>query len=186
MSCLTSSWLSKESCCCYLLPQPGQDCGWWEGYLTLHPRLTVVIWIKDDIAYWQKLSDLKESHPLQVTEFVLAIDIPNEPAWTGGWYGLSRIETRLSPWLSAKVLDTTNALTSMDLNYPRLLRRLMPSIVPPVPPSGVIRLKRRWKMGMLHLTFLGTVSHHYQITSTYAVTWSLTSKWRISATRPSS
>ncbi|KAL7478281.1 hypothetical protein ACHAW6_004053 [Cyclotella cf. meneghiniana] len=42
--------------------------------------LSVTLITSDDIAYWQKLSDLKESHPLQVTEFVLAIDIPNEPA----------------------------------------------------------------------------------------------------------
>ncbi|KAL7475891.1 hypothetical protein ACHAW6_001785 [Cyclotella cf. meneghiniana] len=36
---------------------------------------------------WQKLSDLKESHPLQVTEFALATGIVNEPAfnWWVTW-----------------------------------------------------------------------------------------------------
>ncbi|KAL7476069.1 LOW QUALITY PROTEIN: hypothetical protein ACHAW6_001950 [Cyclotella cf. meneghiniana] len=35
---------------------------------------------KDGNTSWQKLSDLKESHPLQVTEFALAAGILDEPA----------------------------------------------------------------------------------------------------------
>ncbi|KAL7476658.1 hypothetical protein ACHAW6_002507 [Cyclotella cf. meneghiniana] len=42
---------------------------------------------KDGSTSWQKLSDLKESHPLQVTEFALATGIANEPAfnWWMTW-----------------------------------------------------------------------------------------------------
>ncbi|KAL7474777.1 hypothetical protein ACHAW6_000733 [Cyclotella cf. meneghiniana] len=36
---------------------------------------------KNGSTSWQKLSDLKESHPLQVAEFVLAVGIANEPGF---------------------------------------------------------------------------------------------------------
>jgi len=36
---------------------------------------------KDGSTSWQKLSDLKESHPLQVAEFAFAIQIADEPAF---------------------------------------------------------------------------------------------------------
>ena len=39
---------------------------------------------KDDSTSWQKLSDLKESHPLHVAEFTLAAGIADETALTGG------------------------------------------------------------------------------------------------------
>ena len=42
---------------------------------------------KDGSTSWQKLSDLKESHPLQVAEFALAAGIADEPAfnWWVSW-----------------------------------------------------------------------------------------------------
>ena len=42
---------------------------------------------KDGSTSWQKLSDLKESHPLQVAEFALAVNIADEPAfnWRVSW-----------------------------------------------------------------------------------------------------
>ncbi|KAL7474714.1 hypothetical protein ACHAW6_000673 [Cyclotella cf. meneghiniana] len=42
---------------------------------------------KDGSTSWQKLSDLKESHPLQVAEFALAAGIDDEPAfnWWVSW-----------------------------------------------------------------------------------------------------
>ncbi|KAL7474135.1 LOW QUALITY PROTEIN: hypothetical protein ACHAW6_000128 [Cyclotella cf. meneghiniana] len=42
---------------------------------------------KDGSASWQKLSNLKESHPLQVAEFALAVGIASEPAfnWWVTW-----------------------------------------------------------------------------------------------------
>ncbi|KAL7476293.1 hypothetical protein ACHAW6_002165, partial [Cyclotella cf. meneghiniana] len=42
---------------------------------------------KDGSTSWQKLSDLKESHPIQVAEFALAVGIANEPAfnWWVTW-----------------------------------------------------------------------------------------------------
>jgi hypothetical protein len=42
---------------------------------------------KDDSTSWQKLSDLKESHPLQVDGFAFAMQIANEPAlnWCVSW-----------------------------------------------------------------------------------------------------
>jgi hypothetical protein len=42
---------------------------------------------KDGSTSWQKLSELKESHPLQVAEFVFAVQIANEPAfnWWVSW-----------------------------------------------------------------------------------------------------
>ena len=36
---------------------------------------------KDGSTSWQKLSDLKESHPLQVAEFAFAAQIADEPAF---------------------------------------------------------------------------------------------------------
>ena len=36
---------------------------------------------KDDSSSWQKLSDLKESHPLRVAGFTLATGIADEPAF---------------------------------------------------------------------------------------------------------
>ncbi|KAL7483918.1 hypothetical protein ACHAW6_009561 [Cyclotella cf. meneghiniana] len=42
---------------------------------------------KDSSTSWKKLSDLKESHPLHVTEFAIAASIANEPAinWWVSW-----------------------------------------------------------------------------------------------------
>ena len=42
---------------------------------------------KDGSTSWQKLSDLKESHPLQVAEFLFAAQIADEPAfnWWVSW-----------------------------------------------------------------------------------------------------
>ncbi len=42
---------------------------------------------KDGSTSWQKLSNLKELHPLQVAEFALAAGIANEPAfnWWVSW-----------------------------------------------------------------------------------------------------
>ncbi len=36
---------------------------------------------KDGSKSWQKLLDLKESHPLQVAEFAFAMEIADEPAF---------------------------------------------------------------------------------------------------------
>ncbi|KAL7476688.1 hypothetical protein ACHAW6_002531 [Cyclotella cf. meneghiniana] len=41
---------------------------------------------KDGSTAWQKLSDLKESHPLQVAEFTLATVIADEPAFNCARY----------------------------------------------------------------------------------------------------
>jgi hypothetical protein len=42
---------------------------------------------EDSSASWQKLADLKESHPLQVGEFVFTVQIADEPAfdWWVSW-----------------------------------------------------------------------------------------------------
>eukprot|EP00804_Cyclotella_cryptica_P017424 CCRYP_016640-RA/>CCRYP_016640-RA protein AED:0.36 eAED:0.36 QI:0/0/0/1/1/1/2/0/217 len=42
---------------------------------------------KDGSTSWQKLSNLKESHPLQVAEFAFTVQIANEPAfnWWVNW-----------------------------------------------------------------------------------------------------
>jgi hypothetical protein len=42
---------------------------------------------KDGSTSWQTLSNLKESHPLQVVEFVFAMQIADEPAfnWWVSW-----------------------------------------------------------------------------------------------------
>ncbi|KAL7479384.1 hypothetical protein ACHAW6_005116 [Cyclotella cf. meneghiniana] len=42
---------------------------------------------RDGSTMWQKLLDLKESHPIQVAEFALAVGIANEPAfnWWVSW-----------------------------------------------------------------------------------------------------
>ncbi|KAL7474222.1 hypothetical protein ACHAW6_000207 [Cyclotella cf. meneghiniana] len=63
---------------------------------------------KDGSTSWQKLSDIKDSHPLQVAEFALALGIANEPAynWRVTW-GLKKRD-QLSPWLSAEAPETTN------------------------------------------------------------------------------
>eukprot|EP00804_Cyclotella_cryptica_P004009 CCRYP_013916-RA/>CCRYP_013916-RA protein AED:0.75 eAED:1.00 QI:0/0/0/0.5/1/1/2/0/263 len=74
-------------------------------------------------ASWQKLLELKESHPLQ----------------TCGSAGSSRRETRLSPWLSAEALDTTNAPISTGLRPPRLLRMHTSLIRPLVVPFGAMQ-----------------------------------------------
>eukprot|EP00804_Cyclotella_cryptica_P017681 CCRYP_017149-RB/>CCRYP_017149-RB protein AED:0.55 eAED:0.42 QI:0/0/0/0.5/0.66/0.5/4/0/308 len=97
---------------------------------------------KDGSTSWQKLSDLKESHPLQVAEFAFAAQIADEPAfnWWVSWVLKKR--DRIVSLVSAGA-DTTSGLISMGLNSPRLLRKPMPSIVPPVLPSGMMRLKRR-------------------------------------------
>ncbi len=43
--------------------------------------------MKDGSSSWQKLSNLKESHPLQVAEFAFAVQITDEPAfsWWVSW-----------------------------------------------------------------------------------------------------
>ncbi len=50
-------------------------------------RLEVCCDWKDDSTSWKKLSDLKDSHPLQFAEFALSVGIANEPAfdWWVTW-----------------------------------------------------------------------------------------------------
>jgi len=69
---------------------------------------------------WQKLSDLKGSHPLQVAELVFGAQIANEPAFNFWVSWFLKKRDVLSPWLSTKVLDTTSELTSTGLRFPRL------------------------------------------------------------------
>jgi hypothetical protein len=94
---------------------------------------------KNGSTSWQKLADLKESHPLQVAEFAFAAQIADEPAFNWWSAGSSRRETGLSPWSSAEALDTTSGPTSTGLKFPRLWRRLMPSIRPVVRPFGAMQ-----------------------------------------------
>jgi hypothetical protein len=90
---------------------------------------------KDGSTSWQKLPDLKESHPLQVAEF--ALQIADEPAfnWWVSWVLKKRD--------SAEALDTTIVSTTTGLKFPRLWRRLTQSIRPFILPFGVMRLRRR-------------------------------------------
>eukprot|EP00804_Cyclotella_cryptica_P029418 CCRYP_013348-RA/>CCRYP_013348-RA protein AED:0.42 eAED:0.42 QI:0/0/0/1/0/0.5/2/0/176 len=85
---------------------------------------------KDGSTSWQKLSDLKESHPLQVAEFAFAAQIADEPAfnWWVSW--VLRRGTGLSPWLSASA-PYHKRTHKYGIELPRLLRKPMPSIVPP-------------------------------------------------------
>jgi hypothetical protein len=48
---------------------------------------------KDGSTSWQKLSNLKESHPLQVAEFTFAVQIADEPAfnWWVSWILKKRV-----------------------------------------------------------------------------------------------
>jgi hypothetical protein len=92
---------------------------------------------KDSSTSWQRLSDLKESHPLQVAEFVFAAQIADEPAfnWWVSWVLKKR------DWVVSLVkhqLDTTSGLISLGFNSPRLLRKPMPLIMSLVLPSSVI------------------------------------------------
>ncbi|KAL7474061.1 hypothetical protein ACHAW6_000059 [Cyclotella cf. meneghiniana] len=50
---------------------------------------------------WQKLSDLKDSHPLQVAEFALATGIVNQSAfnWLVKWILKKRDPTRYHKWI---------------------------------------------------------------------------------------
>eukprot|EP00804_Cyclotella_cryptica_P004599 CCRYP_006925-RA/>CCRYP_006925-RA protein AED:0.38 eAED:0.38 QI:0/0/0/1/1/1/2/0/264 len=74
---------------------------------------------KDGSTSWQKLSDLKESHPLQVAEFAFAAQIADEPAfnWWVSWVLKKR--DRIVSLVSAEALDTTSGLISMGLNSPK-------------------------------------------------------------------
>jgi hypothetical protein len=98
---------------------------------------------KDNSTSWQKLSELKESYPLQVAEFMFAVKLLMNRHLTGGRVGSTRRGIGLSFRLSTKSLDTTHRFISLGLNSLRLLRRLTPLIVRQVLPSGVMRLKRR-------------------------------------------
>ena len=79
---------------------------------------------KDGSTSWQKLSDLKEPHPLQVAEFALAAGIADEPAfnWWVSW--VLKRGTGLSPWSSAKALGTTSVPTNLGLSSPSRWMRL--------------------------------------------------------------
>ncbi|KAL7476421.1 hypothetical protein ACHAW6_005711 [Cyclotella cf. meneghiniana] len=81
---------------------------------------------KDDSSSWQKLSDLKESHPLWVADFTLATGIADEPAFN-----------------YAKVLDTTSRPISLGLSSPKMWIKLMQSTMPLVLPFGVMQLNWR-------------------------------------------
>lgn len=118
------------------------------------------------------LSFLKESHPFQISEFIFVILLMNQHS-TGWWALSSRRETWLSLWLNSKVIDTTSMPTSPGLKFPRLWRKLTPSIRPLVLPFDVMQSKRRWQMHLLHLGFLQIMSYCCQIISLYDVIWSL-------------
>ncbi|KAL7475513.1 hypothetical protein ACHAW6_001422, partial [Cyclotella cf. meneghiniana] len=71
-----------------------------------------------------KLSDLKESHPLQVAESKLAAGIIDEPAFNWWVTWVFKKKDRLSPWLSPKALDMTSGPTSLGLSSPKMWMRL--------------------------------------------------------------
>ena len=98
---------------------------------------------KDGNTSWQKLLDLKESHPLQVAEFAFAVQIADEPAfnWWVSWVLKKR--DRIISLVKRRSARYHKRLTSTGLKFPRLLRKLMPSIRPLVLPFGVMRLIRR-------------------------------------------
>ncbi|KAL7487168.1 hypothetical protein ACHAW6_015162 [Cyclotella cf. meneghiniana] len=63
---------------------------------------------KDESTSWQKMSDLKESQPLQVAEFALDTGIANEPVFN--WWG--------------QALDTTSGPISLGLSSQKLWMKL--------------------------------------------------------------
>eukprot|EP00804_Cyclotella_cryptica_P016150 CCRYP_004245-RA/>CCRYP_004245-RA protein AED:0.42 eAED:0.42 QI:0/-1/1/1/-1/0/1/0/129 len=94
---------------------------------------------KDGSTSWQKLSDLKESHPLQVAEFAFAAQIANEPAfnWWVNWVLKKR--DRIISLVKHRSAQYHKRTHQYGIELPKLLRKPMPSIVPLVLPSGMMQ-----------------------------------------------
>jgi hypothetical protein len=92
---------------------------------------------KDGSTSWQKLADLKESHPLQVAEFAFAAQIADEPAfnWWVSWVLKKR--DRIISLVKRRSARYHKRTHKYGIEVPnRLWRRLMPSIRPLVQPFG--------------------------------------------------
>jgi hypothetical protein len=98
---------------------------------------------KDGNISWQKLSDLKESHPLQVAEFALSVQIADESAfnWWVSWVlKKSDLIISLVKCRSTRYHKHTH---KYGKGFPRLWRGLTQLIRPLVLPFGAMQSRRR-------------------------------------------
>ena len=75
---------------------------------------------------WEKLSNLKELHPVQVAKYAIAQVIQYESALTGEFIMSYKKETALFPMRNGTVLDTLNESTNLSSRRLRWSRRQLP------------------------------------------------------------
>ena len=80
--------------------QSGQDCWWQEDGSLFHMWMGAVLGIEDSSISWQKLSNLKKLHSLQVASLHLSHKLLTNQHSAGGWVGSTIRETRSLSWLS--------------------------------------------------------------------------------------
>ncbi|KAL7474185.1 hypothetical protein ACHAW6_000174 [Cyclotella cf. meneghiniana] len=73
--------------------------------------------LKDGSTSWQKLLDLKESHPLKVAEFTLATGIADEAAFNWWVKWVLKKRDQIISLVSAEALDTTSGPISLGLSF---------------------------------------------------------------------
>ncbi|KAL7477219.1 hypothetical protein ACHAW6_003032 [Cyclotella cf. meneghiniana] len=134
---------------------------------------------------WQKLSDLKESHPLQVAEFTLAMGMANEPAFN--WW---------VTWVLKKRDQINSLVECQSTRYHKQTHKFGGELPKTVDKANLIdmatgttfwhdAIELQIKMCGLLLMLSWMVSRCHQIICTKNVTLSLTSRWKIFVARPS-
>ena len=91
---------------------------------------------KDGSTLWEKLSNLKDSHPIQVAQYVIAQGIQYEPAFNWWVYHVVKKRDRIIFMVRWCSLPYLKKIHKFVLSCLRLLKRLMP-------------LTRKWKHSLV-------------------------------------
>ena len=97
---------------------------------------------KNSSTSWQKLSNLKKSHPLQVAEFTFCVQIADELAfnWWVSW--VTKKRDRIVSLVKCQSTRYHKLTHKSGIELPKTVEKAF-VIGPLVLPSGVMRLKRR-------------------------------------------
>ena len=129
---------------------------------------------KDKSASWERLSDMKESYPVEVTEYAEAVGISDEPAFS--W------------WTTHVLKNRQRIIAAVNKRYHKLTNKF--GIKVPKTVEEALALDKEngndlwWKaiqkeMRAVKVAFK-ILKHHQLIPSIWNVTWCSQSRWRTS------
>ena len=130
---------------------------------------------------WEKLSNLKESHPIQVPEYTIAQGIQNEPAFNWWAHHVMKKRDRIISMLKQCRLGILKRPINFGSSCLRWSKRWLPLTTTVEIPSGEMPYRKKCIMWRSHSKSCLRVRSHPMGFSISTVTLCLTLKWKISA-----